>query len=269
MPRRLSQNFLYDTAVLKRIIQVAGIEPGDTVVEIGAGPGSLTRLLTERAARVVAIELDGKLYEKLKERLGHLDNLELIRGDALRYDYGGLGPFKVVANIPYHITTPIIFKLLEYREGLVSMTLTVQREVAERVAASPGGRDYGVLSLTVQYYGRPKLKFLIPRKLFRPVPRVDSACLHIEVLRGPKVEVVDDELLFRVIRTAFTKRRKTLHNALKKLVSDVDDVLKDSGIDPGLRPEKLSIEDYARVADELSRRGLSAGLQGRAGGGKP
>jgi 16S rRNA (adenine1518-N6/adenine1519-N6)-dimethyltransferase len=259
MRRRLSQNFLYDTSVLKRIIQVAGVAPGDTVVEIGPGPGTLTRLLSERAGRVVAIELDVKLYERLRQTHGDCGNLELVRGDALRYPYGDLGPFKVVANIPYHITTPIIFRLMEHRGALRSMTLTVQKEVAERVAAGPGGRDYGVLSLTVQYYGRPRLKFLIPRRLFRPAPRVDSACLHIEVLDHPRVEVADEEIFFRVIKTAFSMRRKTLHNALKALVPDIDGVLRESGIDPGLRPERLSMEDYARVADEVAGRGLLKG----------
>jgi 16S rRNA (adenine1518-N6/adenine1519-N6)-dimethyltransferase len=257
MKRRLSQNFLYDTALLKRIIQIAGVGPEDTVIEVGPGPGVLTRLLAERAARVVAIELDRDLYERLMETHSDLGNLEVVRGDAMRYDYGALGPFKVVANIPYHITTPLIFRLLEFRAQVSSMTLTVQKEVAERVVARPGGKEYGVLSLTVQYYCRPALKFIIPKGAFRPVPRVDSACLHLEVLRRPPVNVADEQVFFRLIRTAFSMRRKTVHNALKGLVADVDAVLTRCGIDPGLRPERLAIEDYALLANAASEGGLA------------
>jgi 16S rRNA (adenine1518-N6/adenine1519-N6)-dimethyltransferase len=145
MKNPLSQNFLFDPGILKRIIQIADIKPEDTVLEIGPGPGRLTRLLSERAGRVVAVELDRRLYEKLTVYLRDRDNVELIRGDALRYPYENIeGSFKVVANIPYHITTPIIFKLLEHRDRLLSMTLTIQKEVAERMAAGPGSNSIGV-----------------------------------------------------------------------------------------------------------------------------
>jgi 16S rRNA (adenine1518-N6/adenine1519-N6)-dimethyltransferase len=251
--RRLSQNFLFDPSILRRIVQAADLGPGDTVVEIGPGPGKLTMMLSETVARVIAVELDPRLHEKLKDHLSGRDNVELVRGDALKYPYGRIEePFKVVANIPYHITTPIIFKLLEHRRRLVSMTLTVQKEVARRVAAAPGGKDYGVLSLTVQYYGRARVEFVIPRGAFRPVPKVDSACLRVEVLEKPSVDVSDEELFFRIIRTAFSQRRKTLHNSLKKLCPGINGHLEAVGIDPALRAERLGMEHFATLADELA-----------------
>jgi 16S rRNA (adenine1518-N6/adenine1519-N6)-dimethyltransferase len=251
--KRLSQNFLYDPSILRRIIRTAGVSPGDTVVEIGPGPGRLTGLLAGEAARVIAIELDEGLYGKLREGLSDKPNLELVRGDALKYPYGEIKEkFKVVANIPYHITTPIIFKLLEHTDRLLSMTLTVQKEVARRVAAPPGGKDYGVLSLMVQYRGRAGVAFAIPRGAFRPVPRVDSACLHVEITGRPAVEVRDEGVFFEVIRTAFSQRRKTMHNSLRKLSPDIDAVLRSAGIDPGGRPESLGMEEFAKLADAVA-----------------
>ncbi|MEJ2314593.1 MAG: 16S rRNA (adenine(1518)-N(6)/adenine(1519)-N(6))-dimethyltransferase RsmA [Nitrospirota bacterium] len=252
MGRRLSQHFLYDPSILERIVRVAGISPEDTVVEIGPGPGRLTRALLGKAGRVVAIELDRGLYERLVEELGGEPGLELVRGDVLRYDFSGLGPFKVVANIPYHITTPIIFKLLEYRAQLRSMTLTVQKEVAERITAKPGSKTYGVLSIAVQYQASAKLEFVIPRGAFRPVPKVDSACIHMEVHATPPVKVGDEGLFMKVVRAAFTQRRKTLHNSLKKIAPEIDGVLGAAGIDPGARPETLGLEEFARLSDALT-----------------
>lgn len=253
MPKKhLSQNFLYDPSILSRIIQAANVTANDTVVEIGPGPGRLTRLLCERARRVVAIELDHELYANLKDELAHFTNLELHHRDALKFDFSSIGEqFKVVANIPYHITSPIIFKLLEYLPALQSMTLTVQKEVAQRVAAPHGGKDYGVLSLMVQYHGQTEVKFIIPRGAFRPVPRVDSACLHVALSSGPRVEVADQALFIATIKTAFQHRRKTMHNALKALEPAPDEALRASGIDPMRRPETLSMQDFARLADNL------------------
>jgi 16S rRNA (adenine1518-N6/adenine1519-N6)-dimethyltransferase len=253
MGKRLSQHFLYDPSILEKIIGAANLGPEDTVVEIGPGPGKLTRMLAERAGRVVAIEVDRRLYEKLVDELGGEAGIELVRGDALRFDYGTLGRFKVVANIPYHITTPIIFKLLEYGDRLESMTLTVQKEVAERIAAPPGSKDYGVLSITVQYLAKAEVKFTIPRGAFRPVPKVDSACIHLEVYDSPPVRAADEELFRSVVKTAFGQRRKTLHNSLKSLTPDIDGALEAAGISPGARPETLKIEDFARIAEKVKR----------------
>lgn len=249
--KHLSQNFLYDPSILKRIVQAAGISSEDTVVEIGPGPGRLTRILAEQAKHVIAIELDRQLHEKLKQELSDCSNVELVLGNALGYPYDRLQTFKVVANIPYHITTPIIFKLIEHRKNLLSMTLTVQKEVAERIIAKPGIKDYGVLSIMIQYYAKPELKFIIPKGAFRPVPKVDSACLRMEMLACPLVNVNDEQHFFHIIKTAFTQRRKTLANALSKFTEDIKSKISEAGIDPGRRPGTLSIEEFARLADEI------------------
>jgi 16S rRNA (adenine1518-N6/adenine1519-N6)-dimethyltransferase len=250
--RRLGQNFLFDPSILRRIISVARLSPVDTVVEIGPGLGRLTTMLAEHAGKVVAIELDEDLYVRLTENLAGLENVEVVPGDALKFSYETLGEFKVVANIPYYITTPVIFKLLEYREQLRSMTLMVQKEVAQRIVAGPGTKDYGVLSIMIQYRGTPRLEFIVPRGAFRPVPKVDSAVLHIELLKGPSVSVKDEKLFFRVIRTAFSQRRKMLLNSLKPISENVKEKLVSAGIDPARRPETLRIEEFARLADELA-----------------
>ncbi|MEW6068485.1 MAG: 16S rRNA (adenine(1518)-N(6)/adenine(1519)-N(6))-dimethyltransferase RsmA [Nitrospirota bacterium] len=247
--RHLGQNFLYDPSILRRIIQLAQLNPEDTVVEIGPGPGRMTIMLAERVKKVIAIEIDDKLYERLKAQLEGYKNIELIHGDALKYPYEGLPEFKVVANIPYYITTPIIFRLIELKKNLVSATMTVQKEVAERIVAKPGGKDFGVLSIMVQYYAKPSFKFIIPRNAFRPVPRVDSAVINFKILDRPFVEVKDEGLFFRIIRTAFSQRRKMLSNSLKAIMPDVKEWLLRAEINPDRRPETLSIEEFARLVN--------------------
>ncbi|HAK87497.1 MAG: hypothetical protein A2077_02515 [Nitrospirae bacterium GWC2_46_6] len=254
MPKKhLGQNFLFDPSILHRIVEVAGITHDDTVVEIGPGLGTLTKILAGAAKNVIAIELDFELHEKLKESLSAFDNVELICGDALKYDYETLEPFKVTANIPYYITTPIIFRLLEARKSLKSITLTIQKEVAQRIAAKPDTKEYGVLSIMVQYYGKPELKFIIPKGAFRPVPKVDSAVIHIEILKKPHVKVIDENIFFRTVKTAFGQRRKTLSNALKPLSKDIKEILISAGIEPKRRAETLSIDEFARLADLIKR----------------
>jgi 16S rRNA (adenine1518-N6/adenine1519-N6)-dimethyltransferase len=251
--KSLGQNFLFDPAILGRIIEAASIGPDDTIVEIGPGPGRLTTLLSKVAKKVVAIELDSDLYIKLQDELAGRENVELVLGDALKYRYDDLGSFKVVANIPYYITTPIIFSLIAARDNLVSMTLTIQKEVAQRIVANPGTKDYGVLSLAVQYHADPEIKFIIPAGAFRPVPKVDSAVIHIHIRKTPKVIVADEALLFKIIRAGFSQRRKTLSNALKPLMPDIKDVLIDTGIDPGRRGETLSMDEFAILAAHIHR----------------
>lgn len=247
---RLSQHFLFDPSILSRIVDVSGAGPEDTVVEIGPGPGALTRMLLERAGRVVAIELDDALYRRLKGEISS-ERLELIHADALRFPYHELGEFRVVANIPYHITTPIIFRLLR-EAALKSMTLTIQKEVALRITAQPGSADYGALTLAVLYRAEPKLAFTIPAGAFRPVPRVDSACIHLRIRERPGVQVKDEGFLFDLIREAFTHRRKTMANAIKRLCpAACADILAGAGIDPRRRPQTLSLEDFARLADKI------------------
>lgn len=249
--RRLGQHFLNDPAVLGRIVDAAGLTDSDTVVEIGPGPGGLTRLLAGKVRHVIAIELDEALFRRLRSKLGEERNIDLIQGDALKFPFGTLGRFKVVSNIPYYVTTPIIFALLDARENLETMTLTIQKEVAERIVAPPGGKDYGVLSIMVQYRADPELKFVIPKEAFIPPPRVDSAVVHIRMREKPRVLVKDEAVFFRVVKTAFSQRRKTLANSLKSLGEDIRGILTRSGIDPKRRPETLSLPEFAGLADLL------------------
>lgn len=252
MPKKhLGQNFLFDPTILKRIIEVSEITKDDTVVEIGPGPGRLTKILADKVKKLIAIELDKDLFKKLKGSFIAYRNVELVHDDALKFPYESIGKFKVVANIPYYITTPIIFRLIDARKNLRSMTLTIQKEVAERIAAGPGGKDYGVLSIMVQYHAKPELKFLIPKEAFSPVPKVDSAVIHLAMLDKPCVSVTDEELFFSIIRKAFSQRRKTLANSLKGLSNNIKGVLENAGIDAKQRPETLSLQDFANISDLL------------------
>ncbi|HHN65143.1 MAG TPA: ribosomal RNA small subunit methyltransferase A [Nitrospirae bacterium] len=251
MKRRLGQHFLFEPQILERIVSSAGLGREDLVVEIGPGKGRMTEMLARQAGRVIAIEYDRYLCEELKTRIGNVKNIEIVCEDVLRYPFNALPPFKVVANIPYYITTPIIFKLLEGGVRLETATLTVQKEVAERIIALPGGKDYGVLSLMVQYYTEPAILFYISRKAFVPPPKVDSAVIHLRRRERPPVIVSDEAMLFRVIKTAFSQRRKTLSNALKPLSRNIRDILEELGIDPKRRAETLTIEDFARITEAL------------------
>ena len=254
MGRRLGQHFLLDRTILRRIVDCAGITPDDTVVEIGPGLGTLTRLLVDQAKRVIAIEIDKSLVEKLRQD-PVLSNVELVAADALKFDYSSIGDkFKVVANIPYYITTPLLFRLIESKEMITTMTLLLQREVAQRIVAGPGGKDYGVLSITLQLYTKPELKFLVPRNAFSPPPEVDSAVVHFEVLPTPLYNIKDEEFFLKVVRTAFSQRRKKIVNSLRRL-GNVRKAALSAGIDPTLRAESLSIQDFSRLADALCRVG--------------
>lgn len=230
---------------------MSGLKEGDTVVEIGPGHGRLTRLLSKKAGKVIAIELDPFFVKRLRDELSSFKNIEIVEMDALRFPYNNLSPFRVISNIPYYITTPLIFKLLEAR-NLLSMTLTVQKEVAQRIVAMPGSKDYGVLSIMIQYRAIPEIKFYIPRGAFRPVPEVDSAVIHIEMLKSP-LNVSDEELFKIIVKTAFLRRRKTILNSLKGLFKDMDinSVLQACDIDPTRRPESLTIEDFIKIADRV------------------
>ncbi len=251
--KHLGQNFLYDPSILGKIVDASGISAEDTVVEIGPGPGRLTKILAERAERVVAIEVDRGLCETLREEFDDYGNVEIVCGDALKYHYESLTGFRVVANIPYYITTPIIFKLIGEGKNLKSMTLTVQKEVAERIIAGPCTSDYGVLSIMIQYRAVPGFEFVIPKGAFRPVPKVDSAVVHLEMRKTPAVSVKDEKLFFKIIKTAFSQRRKTLANALKAVSEDIKEKIPLAEIDPQRRPGTLSVEEFASLADVLSQ----------------
>jgi 16S rRNA (adenine1518-N6/adenine1519-N6)-dimethyltransferase len=250
----LGQNFLFDPSILKKIIGAAQINPEDTVVEIGAGYGSLTILLAEVSRKVIAIEFDNDIFNELLEKTRFIRTIEAVNCDALSYPYEKLEGFKVVANIPYYITTPIIFRLLESKKNLQSITLTIQKEVAERIVAKPCGKDYGALSLSVQFYTEPEIKFIIPAGAFRPVPKVDSAVVHMKVLRTPRMVVPDERLFFKLVKTGFSQRRKTIHNALKALDADIKEVLGKAGIETTRRAETLSMEDFGRLCEELHKK---------------
>jgi 16S rRNA (adenine1518-N6/adenine1519-N6)-dimethyltransferase len=253
MKRPFGQHFLFDPNILKKMISCSGISKDDTVVEIGAGLGTLTRFLSLYAKKVIAIEIDKRLIEKLEGILSASNNVEIIQADALKFPYNTIeGKFKVVANIPYYITTPILFRLLEFREKITSMTLLMQKEVAKRIAASHGSKDYGVLSISLQLHTRPAMKFSVSRKAFLPPPKVDSAVVHFEVSPSPFYKVKDEEFFLKVVKTAFSQRRKTIMNSLKAF-ERIKDSLKKIGIDPKLRPENLSIEDYVRLAEVLEQ----------------
>lgn len=251
MKRPFGQHFLFDPNILKKIIKCSGVTPDDTVVEIGPGLGTLTRFLSLYAKKVIAIEIDKRLIGKLEGILSESSNVEIIQADALKFPYDTIeGNFKVVANIPYYITTPLFFRLLEFKEKVRSMTLLMQKEVARRIAASHGSKEYGVLSISAQFYTKPRLEFTVSRKAFLPPPKVDSAVVSFEVSQLPIYPVKDEEVFFSVVKTAFSQRRKIIANSLKTF-EGIKDALQEAGIDPGIRPEKLSIKDFAKLADAL------------------
>ena len=258
--KRLGQNFLFDTSILNRIVQGAGITPGDRVVEIGPGAGTLTNALIEAGAKVLAVEIDRALIPVLRGILPD-DKVTVIQGDILKVDLDQLTrekglthPYKIVANLPYYITTPIIMDILEKEYQFEIMVIMVQWEVAERLTALPGGKDYGAITLAVQYYCEPSILFKVPRHLFTPVPEVDSAVLFLRKRTEPPVEVKDRELLFRIVKAAFGQRRKTLLNALGSVPpgfnkEELLQVLDEAGIDGMRRGETLSLEEFAVLSN--------------------
>jgi len=254
MKRPFGQHFLFDPNILKKIIACSGITSNDTVVEIGPGLGTLTKFLSLYAKRVIAIEIDKKLIGKLEEILAMHENVEIIHADALKFPFHDIeGNFKVVANIPYNITTPLLFRLLEFSEKIRSMTLLMQKEVAKRITASHTDREYGLLSISMQLHTRPSLKFTVSRKAFLPPPDVDSAVVHFQVYRTPLFHIKDEEFFLKVVKTAFSQRRKTLKNSLN-IFEDIEDALLQAGIDSKLRAENLSIDDYVRLTNILKQK---------------
>jgi 16S rRNA (adenine1518-N6/adenine1519-N6)-dimethyltransferase len=253
--KSLGQNFLRDPYYLKRIADAAHIGPSDQVLEIGPGLGHLSRVLTERAAKVLAIEVDDRLIPHLQEEFSTARNFELVHADALEYDFAALtGRWKVVANLPYYISTPIIQKLIRHRRTFISLTLMLQKEVAERIASPPGSKDYGYLSVLVQYFTVPRIEFKVPPGSFTPQPEVDSMVITLFLREQPAVLVRDEAYFIRVIKAAFSQRRKTLRNALKPLEvpkEKTDAVMMNTGIDLGRRAETLTVQEFGQLADFL------------------
>ena len=259
MNKRLGQNFLIRPDVVAQIAETADLKPGDPVLEIGPGIGTLTQALAETGAAVTAVEIDSHLLPVLDKTLEHYDNVRIIHGDILKTDIAelmGHKPFKVCANLPYYITTPIIMTLLEERLPMERLVVMVQKEVAERMTASPGSRIYGALSVAVQYYTQPEIIFEIPPKAFMPAPEVTSAVVCLDVRKEPPVSVMEEKRFFQVVKAAFSQRRKTFANTLKAAGVSKDGVaanLADCGIEGSRRGETFSLDEFAAIADAWTR----------------
>lgn len=264
--KKFGQNFLIDPHVLDKIVDAAQITKDDFVLEIGPGIGTLTQYLCENARQVLAVEIDDKLIPILKETLQPYDNVEVLHGDILKQDiqqiadtYNDGKPIKVVANLPYYITTPIIMELFESHVPLANVTVMVQKEVADRMKAEPGTKDYGALSLAVQYYAKPYIAAFVPPNCFMPRPNVGSSVIRLDCLARVPVEVHNEKLMFRLIRASFNQRRKTLQNGIANSAElsftkeQAARAIEQAGFDVRIRGEKLGLEEFARLADELER----------------
>ena len=256
--KKLGQNFLIDENVVHQIVAAAELSEAGTVLEVGPGIGTLTQGLAESKARVVAVELDTRLLPVLATTLNGYDNVRVVHGDILKVNIMeevGAPSFKVCANLPYYITTPIIFALLEKRLPMERLVAMVQKEVAERMAAQPGGKEYGALSVAIQYYTEPKIAFIVPPTSFIPAPAVDSAVIVCKRREKPPVEVCDEGLFFRVVKAAFSLRRKMLSNSLKNMGIKSEQVakwLELAGVDGKRRAETLSLEDFAKLTNSFN-----------------
>ena len=260
--KKFGQNFLIDTHVLDKIIRSAGITKDDFVLEIGPGIGTMTQYLCENAREVVAVEIDKNLIPILEDTLSEYNNVSVINEDILKVDLNKLAqeknggkPIKVVANLPYYITTPIIMGLFESHVPVASITVMVQKEVADRMQEGPGSKDYGALSLAVQYYANPEIVANVPPNCFMPRPKVGSAVIRLTCHEEPPVQVEDENLMFRIIRASFNQRRKTLVNGLnnspeisipKEMIAEA---IAELELSPSIRGEALSLEQFARLSN--------------------
>ncbi|MBD5450290.1 MAG: 16S rRNA (adenine(1518)-N(6)/adenine(1519)-N(6))-dimethyltransferase RsmA [Lachnospiraceae bacterium] len=262
--KKFGQNFLIDNSILDKIIESADITKEDCVLEIGPGIGTMTQRLAEEAGEVVAVEIDRNLIPILHDTLSAYDNVTIINDDILKVDINKLveernggKPVKVVANLPYYITTPIIMTLFEKHVPLQSVTIMVQKEVADRMKVGPGTKDYGALSLAVQYYARPEIITRVPAACFMPRPNVDSTVIRLTRYEEPPVEVMDEERLFAIIRASFNQRRKTLANGLANAAGlginrqQVEEALAAMGLPATTRGETLTLERFAELSNRL------------------
>ena len=257
--KSLGQNFLIDDSVLNDIVSGAEVDENDLVIEIGPGVGSLTAQLLKKAKKVVAVELDNDLIPILEAELGQYENFSLIHKDALKVDFneviGDEESVKLVANLPYYVTTPIIVNLLKKNYNFKSLTIMIQKEVAERINAEPNCKEYGSISLLVQYYCDTKIIRKVPPACFIPRPKVDSIVIRLDRLPEKRVKVQDEDLMFEIIRHSFNMRRKTLWNATKFLGMKkevLEKAYEEAGIDPKRRGETLSLEEFAALSDKIT-----------------
>ncbi len=250
--KRLGQHFLIDRNIVRKIVTVAALRPHDVVFEIGPGRGALTRVLCEQAAKVIAVEIDRRLVRELSAAQANDTVLELHHGDALEFAYDTLPSGTVViANLPYSVSTPLLFRLLRERHRINRMVLMLQREVADRMVAAPGSRTYGVLSVMSQYYAEPRKAFVVPASCFRPVPDVDSAVVSFTSRSGPHGDERFDRVFTQLVRGAFAHRRKTLMNSWREEGCDqlvMQRILDHAGIDPRRRAETLGVRDFMTLA---------------------
>ena len=260
--KNLGQNFLIDDETVLGIVNTANVSKDDLVIEIGPGLGTLTKELLERAGQVTCIELDKRMIEILQDRFSMYNNFELINSDVLKVDLkeiikkSNLANTKIVANLPYYITTPIIMKLLEERLEIQTITVMIQKEVADRLITKPGTGDTGAITYAINYYSEPKRVLEVPNTSFIPEPKVNSSVIQLKILKEPKVKIEDEEKLFELIKTAFMQKRKTLANGLANsnkygTKEKIEQVLNNLNIDLKIRPEKLTLEQFASLVKIL------------------
>ena len=264
--KRFGQNFLIDAHVLEKIVSAAGITKDDCVLEIGPGIGTMTQYLAESAGQVIAVEIDTNLLPILADTLKEYSNVKVINQDILKVDinelvkeYNNGRPIKVVANLPYYITTPIIMGLFESNVPIDNITVMVQKEVADRMQVGPGSKDYGALSLAVQYYASPYIVANVPSNCFIPRPNVGSAVIRLTRYQEPPVQVKDPKLMFKLIRASFNQRRKTLQNGLNNSPEisfskeEITKAIESLGVSPSVRGEALSLEQFAQLANYFAQ----------------
>lgn len=266
--KNLGQNFLIDGNIVNKIVDSATLTSQDLVLEIGAGIGTLTQALSEKAGQVIVIEIDKNLLPILDETLGECDNIKIHVGNALKTNFdelvsartkGEFGPggrpYKIVANLPYYITSPLIMHSLENHFNISEIVIMVQKEVADRLTAKPGNKDYGALTVSVNYYSQPENVLRVPKKVFIPQPEVESAVVKLKVMENPPVKVKSENLFFQVVKAAFGQRRKTLANTLSGIVDrkeTIKQILTSLEIDPGRRGETLSLDEFAYIANAIA-----------------
>lgn len=248
--KSLGQNFLADDNIKSKIIQACNLTIEDFILEIGPGKGVLTRELVGLAKNVVAVERDAKLFQLLCQTLGEYPNLSLVNQDILKFQITHHNT-KVIGNIPYNISSPLLEHLINQKDKISVIYISLQKELAERIIAKPASKAYGSFSLFLQYHTIPAIKFIIKRGCFRPQPKVDSAFVELTIRKTPAVKVRDEELFFKIIRTAFGQRRKMISNTLKEFISS--EKICQTGISPSIRPEDLSLEDFAKITQASFR----------------